>query len=114
MSFTWNGTTLPKCATDGISIKDVGPMSEDRMLDGGLRRDILATKYEITINWRYITESDYSTLKSLYASLIATAATLVLDNGDSYSVMPSDFSPQMFYMGASARRYHVSIVFREV
>ena len=113
-TLTWNGNNLPKAKIDGVDVQPVKVGSTHRTPDATLRASVLGKAAVIRLTWENRSSSDRSTLKGYWDALYnQDAKTLVLPNGDSYSVLPMTYQERAKHFGASAIRYDITMTFEE-
>lgn len=115
-TMTWAGNNLAHVDEEGgITIDDAVIGSNQRMLDGTLRAEIIAKKARITLKWDGLTAAERTTLLGVYNTYGATASTLVLPDSQSFSVLAVDgWRESPWWSRGGTEYYNVTITFDEV
>jgi hypothetical protein len=113
---TWGGFTLPAPDSEGIEVRIRTVGSQERAADGTLHTEIISRKAEINISWSFLSAQERDDLWLVYLGLFDEEATLVLPDGQSYSVVPEldGFHETEFWSYGTTPYYSVRITFLEV
>ncbi len=116
LSMTWGATTLPNPDEEnGVTIEAAIIGSNQRMLSGTLRAEIIAEKARIVGKWEGLNATERNTLRGAYDAYNDTATTLTLPNSATYSVIAvSGWREIPWWNRAETPFYNVTITFDEV
>lgn len=116
-TIAWGGTNLPTVGEDGYKVEDQFFGTSSRTANGTLRMDYIAEKAKITMEWKGLTSSERTTLRSAYDAKGSTSNTLTLPDGQSFSVLAVQNSWKEIDIYHDERinafRYDITIIFDE-
>lgn len=86
----WGAHTLAQVdAEGGLLVSDPQIGSQQRMLDGTLRTQLLAQKAAITLKWSGLTAVQKAAIVAAYAANKTTATALQVSDGRTWNVIPA-------------------------